>query len=62
METLIKSLKSSKLAPGNSEIYYPGEKEARHQEIASDIGILISKSVQHELAYGAKMLGIKHPF
>ena len=62
MESLITSLKASKLAPGSSEIYYPGEKEAKNHEIASDIGILISKSVQHELAYGAKLLGIKHPF
>ncbi len=62
MESLIKSIKSSKTAPTQSEIFYPGELEARNHERISHSGIELSEDVRAQLQIGAEQLGIKTPF
>ena len=62
MESLIKSIISSKTIPTQSEIFYPGEFEARNHKRISQSGIKVRKDVFNQLQIGAERLGIKTPF
>ena len=62
MESLIKTIKSSKTILTQSEIFYPGELEARNDERMSQSGIKVSNDVLNQLQIGAERLGIKTTF
>ena len=59
MERLIGQIKSSPLAPGNDEILYPGEPEARAEDIARREGIALPAETVAELDTGARELEVK---
>jgi len=58
MERLVASIKGVPLAPGASEIFYPGELEARADKHHRLLGITLPHNTVDELNAGAKALGI----
>jgi len=62
MERLIEELKSTPSGPDTEEIFYPGEREARHEAEALSVGISLPDATATELREKALALGVAAPF
>jgi LDH2 family malate/lactate/ureidoglycolate dehydrogenase len=54
MGDLVKTLKTSQLAPGFDEVTLPGEREFRKERAATESGVSIARSVVRDLVAAAK--------
>jgi len=62
MERLIEGLKAGTLAEGSSEIFYPGEIEARNDALNRDLGLSLPDSVLSELTALAADYDMRTPW
>jgi LDH2 family malate/lactate/ureidoglycolate dehydrogenase len=62
MERLIADLRAVPLAPGATDILYPGELEARNEEAARRDGIELPENTRTDLAELARTSGVALPF
>ncbi|MCG6903748.1 MAG: Ldh family oxidoreductase [Rhodobacter sp.] len=62
MERLIGELKATPRAPGVAEIFYPGERESRHEAEALRRGLDLPETTARDLRDQASALGIAAPF
>lgn len=61
MENLLKEMKEVPLAPGKSEIRYPGERRKRERELHLSGGISLSSSIEEELTNIGKEYNVLFP-
>jgi len=61
VDDLIRYLKTSPVAPGVSEIMYPGEPEARAEAERRQKGIFVEEETWGQIAQAARNLGVAVP-
>lgn len=62
MVRLIDEIKTSRKAPGATDIFYPGEIEALNEARHLAEGIDLPDTVVRDLSRGAERIGVPHPF